>query len=309
MIYTEYFVKGTQPTTVCPLHESPSLLDRLAGVFGKDARLPVGADAAASRRRRRRAPSGNAPAATATDEQHPKTDEHAGDEPKKKTRLLVARLRRRQEERRREEGRRAEEAGTRSVSDDEKKPRWRAVAACPFASIAGHRHLLELLPAPLRAASLPPSLIFAGPDGVGKRRAAVALAQLLNCHVAASPGWTAVGRRRVRDLRRRATRIARGVHARRPASSSRATPGAIKVDQVRDAIEQSAYRPFEGRRRVVIVDEADALLVEAQNALLKTLEEPPPASVFVLVTSRPDVLLPTVRVALPAAAVRAAGAG
>ena len=43
------------------------------------------------------------------------------------------------------------------------------------------------------------------------------------------------------------------------------------------------------------MDEADALIVEAQNALLKTLEEPPSASVFVLVTSRPDVLLPTVR--------------
>ena len=77
--------------------------------------------------------------------------------------------------------------------------------------------------------------------------------------------------------------------------SSRAIPGAIKVDQVREAIERAAYRPFEGRRRVVIIDEADALMIEAQNALLKTLEEPPPASVFVLVTSRPDVLLPTVR--------------
>jgi DNA polymerase-3 subunit delta' len=45
----------------------------------------------------------------------------------------------------------------------------------------------------------------------------------------------------------------------------------------------------------VIIDDADALMPEAQNALLKTLEEPPPASVFVLVTSRPDLLLPTVR--------------
>jgi DNA polymerase-3 subunit delta' len=71
--------------------------------------------------------------------------------------------------------------------------------------------------------------------------------------------------------------------------------GVIKIDQVREAVERTAYRPFEGRRRVVIVDEADAMLSEAQNALLKTLEEPPSASMFVLVSSRPDELLPTVR--------------
>jgi DNA polymerase-3 subunit delta' len=64
--------------------------------------------------------------------------------------------------------------------------------------------------------------------------------------------------------------------------------GSIKVDQVRDAIERTAYRPFEGRRRVVIVDQAD-----------ETLDEPPPTSNFVLVTSRPDVLLPTVRSRCP----------
>jgi len=45
----------------------------------------------------------------------------------------------------------------------------------------------------------------------------------------------------------------------------------------------------------VIIDEADVLMPQAQNALLKTLEEPPPSSVFILVTSRPDALLPTVR--------------
>src|ERR687887_276355 len=61
-----------------------------------------------------------------------------------------------------------------------------------------------------------------------------------------------------------------------------------------NAIERTAYRPFEGRHRVVIIDDADTVNVEAQNALLKTLEEPPAASTFVLVTSRPDVLLPTV---------------
>ena len=71
--------------------------------------------------------------------------------------------------------------------------------------------------------------------------------------------------------------------------------GSIKIEQVRDAIDGAVYRPFEGRRRVTIIEQADALVIQAQNALLKTLEEPLPASVFVLVTSRPDTLLPTVR--------------
>ena len=118
--------------------------------------------------------------------------------------------------------------------------------------------------------------------------AAVALAQLFNC-TAVDPGANdGCGRCAA------CTRIARGVHADVLVIEPGDT-GAIKVEQVREAIQRSAYRPFEGRRRVVIVDDADAALGEAQNALLKTLEEPPPASTFVLVTSRPDLLLPTVR--------------
>jgi DNA polymerase-3 subunit delta' len=166
----------------------------------------------------------------------------------------------------------------------------------PFRQIAGHRPLLELLERAASRATLPPSLVFAGPDGVGKRRTATALAQVLNCerpvaaaaHAAGSEGIDACGTCAA------CTRIARGVHADilviEPGDS-----GTIKVDQVREAIDRAAYRPFEGRRRVVIVEQADALMSEAQNALLKTLEEPPPGSVFVLITTRPDVLLPTVR--------------
>jgi DNA polymerase-3 subunit delta' len=75
--------------------------------------------------------------------------------------------------------------------------------------------------------------------------------------------------------------------------------GSIKTEQVREVIDRSAYRPFEGRRRVVIIDEADALVAPAQNALLKTLEEPPSSSLFMLVTARADSLLPTVRSRCP----------
>src|SRR5262249_54987201 len=89
------------------------------------------------------------------------------------------------------------------------------------------------------------------------------------------------------------TRIARGAHP-DVAVVEPGETGTIKVDQVRDIVDRSAYRPFEGRRRVFITDEADAMVAAAQNALLKTLEEPASSSAFILVTARPDILLPTV---------------
>jgi DNA polymerase-3 subunit delta' len=160
----------------------------------------------------------------------------------------------------------------------------------PFRTISGHRRLLELLAGAAVRGSLAPSLMFVGPEGVGKRTAALALAQLLNCaeRLDQDAFCDACGACRA------CTRIARGVHPDVLLVEPGET-GAIKVDQARDAIERSAYRPFEGKRRVVIVDDADAMVEEAQNAMLKTLEEPPGASAFVLVSSRPDLLLPTVR--------------
>src|SRR6266511_886981 len=170
----------------------------------------------------------------------------------------------------------------------------------PFRAITGHRPLLELLARATARGTLPPSLIFAGPEGVGKRLTATALAQALNCEHPIE-----YGRQKTEDGKQEAgndacgecaacKRIARGVHA-DVLTIEPGETGSIKLDQVREAIDRSAYRPFEGRRRLVVIDEADALLPEAQNALLKTLEEPPSGSVFVLITSRPDVLLPTVR--------------
>ena len=162
----------------------------------------------------------------------------------------------------------------------------------PFRDLAGHRVVLDLTARAAARGSLPPSLIFAGPDGVGKRLAALSLAQLFNCTSPAA-GDAGVAPDACGNCAA-CRRIARGVHADVLLIEPGDT-GVIKVEQVRAAIERTSYRPFEGRRRVVVIDDADAMEAPPQNALLKTLEEPPGASTFVLVTSRPDVLLPTVR--------------
>jgi DNA polymerase-3 subunit delta' len=160
----------------------------------------------------------------------------------------------------------------------------------PFRSITGHDKLVSLLARASAHGTLPPSLLLAGPAGVGKRRTAVALGEALNCLQPVTS----------RDLEIDACgecascrRIGRGVHPDVLILEPGDT-GSIKIEQVRDVIDRAGYRPFEGRRRVVIIDEADAMVAQAQNALLKTLEEPPSASVFVLISSMPDALLPTV---------------
>ena len=160
----------------------------------------------------------------------------------------------------------------------------------PFREIIGHRRLVTLLSRAISQETLPPSLLFAGPRGVGKRRTAIAVAETINCHAPiAAPPLPRDACGECGSCRR----IGRGVHP----DVLLVEPGdlgSIKIEQVRDVVDRAGYRPFEGRRRVVIVDEAEAMVDAAQHALLKTLEEPPQASIFILVSAMPDALLPTV---------------
>jgi DNA polymerase III subunit delta' len=160
----------------------------------------------------------------------------------------------------------------------------------PFRTIVGHSRLLSLVARVSARDSMPPALLLAGPPGIGKRLTAVAIAQAINCLQPQSPkGFERDACGECASCRR----IARGIHP----DAIVVEPGemgTIKIEQLRDVIDRTQYRPFEGRRRVVIIDEADAAGDDAQSALLKTLEEPPPASIFILVSSMPDALLPTV---------------
>ena len=159
--------------------------------------------------------------------------------------------------------------------------------AVPFAAIAGHAHVVALLKRAVATSRVPQSLLIAGPEGVGKRTLALALAQAVNCP-----------KRRGGDgcgTCSTCLRIARGQHA----DVTLVTPegrASISIEVLRERLlHVVGYRPFEAERRVYIIDPADAVTWEAQSALLKTLEEPPPATILVLVSAYPDTLLPTVQ--------------
>ncbi len=124
---------------------------------------------------------------------------------------------------------------------------------------------------------------FVGPAGSGKAAAARAFAAELLAAGAADPG----------EARRRAL----ADPSPHPDLSWLRPPGNQHlVEDVRtDVIGAVAYRPFEGETRVFVIEAADAMAEESQNALLKTLEEPPPYAHLILITAEPASLLETVR--------------
>ncbi len=157
-----------------------------------------------------------------------------------------------------------------------------------FSDIVGHEFQKNILVRAARERIVSHSYLFSGPDGIGKKLVAVEFAKLLNCLEEPADGAAPCGCGSCR-------KIDKGIH---PDVILVEFTGVknIKVDQVREEVEERLFlKPFEGRFKVVIVDESERMNNSAQNAFLKTLEEPPRDSVIILVTSRPSSLLPTIR--------------
>ncbi len=139
----------------------------------------------------------------------------------------------------------------------------------------------------LRSGRLPHALLFAGPRDAGKLDAARALAATLCCAEPAEPG----------DACGRCTpchKIAEGIHPDVLHLAPQGAGNVIAISEMRDLAGRLGFTPHEGKARVVILEHADRLTTEAANAFLKTLEEPPARTHFVLLTSAPERLPSTI---------------
>ena len=154
--------------------------------------------------------------------------------------------------------------------------------------ILGQPQALHYLSEGIKRGRISPSLLFVGPEGVGKRRCAIEVAKCFGCENIPKEG----------TLPRcgkcpRCVRIADNNHADTllidralQATLLREKPEtqtAVKIDSVRHAEKFLSLKPLESRRRIVLIDEAHKLTTDAANALLKLLEEPPNKAQIILI--------------------------
>ena len=135
-----------------------------------------------------------------------------------------------------------------------------------FEDISGHKQQLEFLASTLAKGKLAHGYTFAGPQGVGKKKIALALAyELLGSHKEFHPDLLLIDGKE-----------------------------GIKIEQVRELVYKLSLKPYQAQYKVAIIHEAENLTSEAANALLKSLEEPKPYNVIILVTSNPNRLPKTI---------------
>ena len=156
-----------------------------------------------------------------------------------------------------------------------------------LADLVHQDRAVAVVRAALAAGRLHHALLLTGPPGAGKRALALAVAAALNCETAPGEGCTTCAT---------CTRIADGVHPDVITLQREGAAQIIPIETVRTQVVAAVgLPPHEARERVFLIDEVNALQPAAANALLKTLEEPPARTRFVLMTVAPDQLLPTIR--------------
>ncbi|MGC8490916.1 MAG: DNA polymerase III subunit delta' [Syntrophobacteraceae bacterium] len=153
-----------------------------------------------------------------------------------------------------------------------------------LSTISGQQRAVGFLKRVLKNETVPHAFLFSGMSGSGKLATAVEFARALNClapldHDACGTCGSC-------------RKLDEGLH---PDVVRITSDGAfIKLEQVRELVKRFRFRPFEGKFRVVIIQDAQKMLEATANAMLKILEEPPEANLFILLAAESQMILPTI---------------
>ncbi|MBI4843347.1 MAG: hypothetical protein HY809_03355 [Nitrospirae bacterium] len=177
-----------------------------------------------------------------------------------------------------------------------------------FKDIIGQENALNILKGLIAKGRVPHALLFAGEEGIGKKLAAINFAKALNCRgkvkgidsCGACPSCV-----KINKLLKPETLITAGegddnlkekIYMSHP-DTALILPykNEIRIKIIRTLEEHLSYKPFEGNYKIAIIDNSDEMNNETSNAFLSTLEAPAAKSIIILVSSKPGILLPTIR--------------
>ncbi len=149
-----------------------------------------------------------------------------------------------------------------------------------WSGIVGQKDAIDKIISALHSGGPGHAWLFIGPRGVGKWTTAKVMAAALNCEEEGCGRCVSCGK------------VLREIHP--DVFLIEPEGNFILIGQIRQLLQSVALKNFEGRTKVIVIDEAERMTAEAANILLKTLEEPPQDVVFVLVSSNPEAILPTI---------------
>jgi DNA polymerase-3 subunit delta' len=169
--------------------------------------------------------------------------------------------------------------------------------------IIGHEKTISLLLGVMGRRRVASSYLFCGEPGIGKKTVAINFAKALNCQeqegfnlqpstFLSQPSSLNFAADAC-DECSSCLKIVAGTHPDFLLISPQERQ--IRIEEIRMIDDALSFKPFEGRKKTIIVDDAEAMNISAVNAFLKTLEEPPPDSMIILVTAKPDLLPATIR--------------